>query len=672
MQIPVKSREVMALLFITCLIIPLQVYPEKESEHTVENILLYQRDNGGWPKNFNRDRKLSESEAKKIYSQRNRKDATFDNGATHTEIRLLAKVFKSSGDERYKDALLRGIELILLTQYENGGWPQGPQSSGYARHITFNDGAMIGVMATLRDVAANRDAYPFINDKLRTRCRQAVEKGILCILKCQIIVDGRKTAWCAQHDEKTLDPRKARSYELASISGAESVGIVRFLMQVEKPSLEIIAAVQGAVRWFNEAKLVGIREIHREAKGTPKGFDKVIVKDSKAPPIWARFYRIGTNEPIFCSRNGIPRKTLAEISYERRNGYSWLGYYPQSLLSKDYPAWQKRWAPLPNAPDEASKSNAGNDRAWQMPTITKPLMFNTKEADAICSSLQIFPPDNPWNQIVENWPLHQNSKKIIASIGINKPMRYNPDMAFILVPPDQKRVDLVKVHYAGESDNGPFPIPANVPIEGWPVHYMHKDGRMTHTLNDVQRDRFNMGGDRHALVVDPVNRMLYEFFAIKKTDAGWTAGQASTFDLKTNKLRPADWTSTDAAGLPIFPAVVRYDELKRGIVGHAMRVTVRRTRRAYVSPARHYASRLTDKNLPRMGERIRLKRNVDVSGFSPEVQAILKGLKKYGMFVADNGIEWAISVAPDERIPVLHEELRRIRGSDFEVVVPPR
>jgi PelA/Pel-15E family pectate lyase len=348
MQIPVKSREVMALLFIACLIIPLQVYPEKESAHTVENILLYQRDNGGWPKNFDRDRKLSESEAKKIHSQRNRKDATFDNGATHTEIRLLAKVFKSSGDERYKDAFLRGIELILLTQYENGGWPQGPQSSGYARHITFNDGAMIGVMATLRDVAANRDAYPFINDKLRTRCRQAADKGILCILKCQIIVDGRKTAWCAQHDEKTLDPRKARSYELASISGAESVGIVRFLMQIEKPSLEIIAAVQGAVQWFDEAKLTGIREIRRTAKGTPKGFDKVVVKDSKAPPIWARFYRIGTNQPIFCSRDGIPRKTLAGISYERRNGYSWLGYWGKDLLVKDYPAWQRKWAPRHN------------------------------------------------------------------------------------------------------------------------------------------------------------------------------------------------------------------------------------------------------------------------------------------------------------------------------------
>jgi hypothetical protein len=153
--------------------------------------------------------------------------------------------------------------------------------------------------------------------------------------------------------------------------------------------------------------------------------------------------------------------------------------------------------------------------------------------------------------------------------------------------------------------------------------------------------------------------------------AGWQAAQASVFDLKSNKLRPEEWTSSDAAGLPVFPAVVRYDELRRGLVEHSLRVTVVKTRRAYVYPARHFASRLTDEDLPRMGERLRLRRDFDVSGFSPEAQAVLKGLKKYGMFVADNGIDWAVSVAPDPRIPSLHEELRKVKGSDFEVVQPP-
>jgi hypothetical protein len=267
--------------------------------------------------------------------------------------------------------------------------------------------------------------------------------------------------------------------------------------------------------------------------------------------------------------------------------------------------------------------------------------------------------------------LHPNSKKIIASIGAGKPLRYNPDMSFILVPPDQKKVEVKIVASPDESDKGPFPVPDDMPIEGWPVHYRRTPALRGLILDDVQRDKRKEAGDRHALVVDPVNRMLYEFYQAKKTDRGWQAAQASVFDLKTNRLRPADWTSADAAGLPIFPAVVRYDELQRGMVEHALRVTVEKTRRAYVYPARHFASRLTDTNLPHMGERLRLKQDFDISGFSPPVQAILKGLKKYGMFVADNGIDWAISVAPDERIPNLHEELRKIKGSAFEVVQKP-
>lgn len=308
----------------------------------------------------------------------------------------------------------------------------------------------------------------------------------------------------------------------------------------------------------------------------------------------------------------------------------------------------------------------------KMPAVTAPVLFDTAEADRILQALQVFPADNPWNQDVSAWPLHPNSKKIIASIGANKPFRCNPDMSFVLVPPGQKKVAVKISDYADESDKGPFPVPDNTPIEGWPVNYLRSAKLKNLTLDDVQRDKIKEGGDRHALVVDPTNRMLYEFYQLRKTDGGWTAAQASVFDLKSNKLRPAGWTSADAAGLPIFPAVVRHDELKRGMVEHAMRVTVVKTRKAYIAPATHHASRRTDPNLPRMGERLRLKKGYDISGFAPEVQAILKGLKKYGMFVADNGIDWAISVAPDERMASLHEELRKIKGSAFEVVEKPR
>jgi hypothetical protein len=326
--------------------------------------------------------------------------------------------------------------------------------------------------------------------------------------------------------------------------------------------------------------------------------------------------------------------------------------------------------PVEGSAQDGESDRISRIRAAKMPKFTKPVMFDTPEADAILAALEIFPPDNPFNVPVADWPLHPNSKNIIASIGRDKPFRYNTDMAFILVPPDQPRVNVRIVEYPDESDAGPFPVPENVPIEGWPV-WFERDSPKRRSLAEVQLRPAKYEGDRHAIVVDPVNRMVYEFFTFGKTLEGWAAGQASIFDLKTNKTRPKGWTSADAAGLPIFPAVVRYDEIERGIVEHAMRVTVRRTRRAYVHPATHFASRLTDENLPRMGERLRLRADFDTSKFSPPVQAILKGLKKYGMLVADNGIEWAISVAPDPRIPVLHEELRKIKGSDFEVVTAP-
>ena len=292
---------------------------------------------------------LTDADKAQLLAQKRRDDTTFDNGATHSEVRYLAKIYTRTGDRRYQAAALKGIGFMLQAQYANGGWPQFyPKAKGYSRHITFNDNAMIGVMSALRDIARPTPEFIFVDEGLRARAAAAVEKGIPCILKCQIVVAGEKTAWCAQHDATTLAPAKARSYELASLSGAESVGIVRFLMGIDRPSPEVVDAIQAAVAWFDKAKLEGIREVRKEAPTLPKGWDKVIVQDASAEPMWARFYEIGTNKPIFCSRDGIPRATLAEISYERRNGYSWLGHYATALLARDYPAWQKKWAPRRN------------------------------------------------------------------------------------------------------------------------------------------------------------------------------------------------------------------------------------------------------------------------------------------------------------------------------------
>jgi hypothetical protein len=310
---------------------------------------------------------------------------------------------------------------------------------------------------------------------------------------------------------------------------------------------------------------------------------------------------------------------------------------------------------------------AGAVATAQQPSIHAPVMFDTPEADRILERLQVFPPDNPWNQDISALPLHPRSDAIIQSIGADKPLQFNLDMNFIIVPPDQPRVPVAILDYPAESDPGPFPVPDNAPIENWPLAHNEDRGalpREGQTLADLQR---HGTGDRHILLVDPVNGKLHEFWQARRTDAGWQASNAATFDLRTGALRPERWTSADAAGLPIFPAVVRYDECERGLVRHAMRVTVRRTRRAYVLPATHWASSSADPDLPRMGERLRLRRDFDTSSFPKHARAVLEGLKRYGMFVADNGQDWRMSIAPDRRLQGL-ETLTRVRGSDFEVV----
>lgn len=300
-----------------------------------------------------------------------------------------------------------------------------------------------------------------------------------------------------------------------------------------------------------------------------------------------------------------------------------------------------------------------------------PVLFDTPEADAILDGMEIFPPDNPWNEDISGCPLHPRSAAMIASIGPDEHLDFNLDMNFVLVPPEQPRIPVTVTVHRDESDLCPVPIPDCAPIENWPlgrnedVAALPRPGQ---TLEEFQRQGT---GDRHVIVVDPAQGALFELYRAYRIDIGWKAEQTSVFDLNSNALRPTGWTSADAAGLPIFPAVVRYHEVAWGLVRHAMRVTVRRTRRAYVTPATHAASKEVSPDLPRMGERLRLRRHFDVSGFPPHARAVLEGLKRYGMFVADNGIEWAVSVAPDPRIPVMNDEFRKLKGSDFEVVTPP-
>jgi PelA/Pel-15E family pectate lyase len=319
-------------------------YAGDEAARIADNVSLYQRESGGWPKNIDMALVLCEQAKAEIAKQKTADDSLIDNGATYTQMNYLARVFNANRQARFKESFIRGFDYLLKAQYENGGWPQYyPRLKGYYKHITFNDDAMAGVMELLRKVARKEQTYSFVDEARRARAEEAVAKGVECILKTQIVVNGKLTVWCAQHDEVTLQPAPARSYEHVSLSGSESVGLVRFLMGVDHPDARIVEAVESAVAWFKEAKLTGIKLVEKPDSSFPNGFDRVVVEDANAGPIWARFYEIGAGRPIFSGRDSVIKYSLAEIEHERRTGYNWYTVAPAELLEKDYPAWRAKW-----------------------------------------------------------------------------------------------------------------------------------------------------------------------------------------------------------------------------------------------------------------------------------------------------------------------------------------
>jgi hypothetical protein len=270
----------------------------------------------------------------------------------------------------------------------------------------------------------------------------------------------------------------------------------------------------------------------------------------------------------------------------------------------------------------------------------------------------VFPSSSVWNQRVDTLPVAKDSGTLIRSIGLTAPV--HPDFGsglydgqrigipYVIVSGARTPKATPRFDYAGESDHRPYPIPAGVPIEG---------------------DPHPAGGDRHALIVDRDTCTLYELYALRRSGSGWAAGSGAIWDLRSNALRPAGWTSADAAGLPILPGLARYDDVAAGSIDHALRFTAPHTRDAYLYPARHFAGEAADRSLPPMGLRVRLKGSFDTRGFPPQARVVLAALKQYGMILADNGSPWYISGAPDPRWSNddLHS-LGRLHGSDFEVV----
>jgi hypothetical protein len=313
-----------------------------------------------------------------------------------------------------------------------------------------------------------------------------------------------------------------------------------------------------------------------------------------------------------------------------------------------------------------------------LPVVTAPTLFNTTAAEAVVSAMQIMPVDSPWNEDVSRRPVLANSDAMIAQIkadlsSTRQTLRPFYEMNYVLVPDSQPRVTIPFFNYPDESDldggtdpAGSYPIPANLPVEEWP----RETGGLT--LQQWQEDVNNDGGDRHAIIVASGSGAIWETWLTQLTPSGWQASNGAKFDLNSNTLRPAGWTSGDAAGLPMFPALVRYDECERGMVEHALRLVVKNTRREYIYPARHFASSVpeTSVNYPAMGQRLRLKASFTIpDNWTIEEKAVLRALKKYGALVADNGNFFSVSVCPDDRFAAnAFDHLSAIDISSFEVV----
>ena len=313
-----------------------------------------------------------------------------------------------------------------------------------------------------------------------------------------------------------------------------------------------------------------------------------------------------------------------------------------------------------------------------LPVVNQPILFNTPEADAVVAAMQIMPVTSAWNERIDQRPLLANSGAMIAQIAADlaagrRILRPFFEMNYVLVPDDQPTRAIEFFNYPDESDLdggadpfGRYPIAANLPVEGWPIE---TDGL---TLAEWQRDVNNTGGDRHAIIVRPGAGFIWETWLTRLVGTAWRASNGAKFNLNSNALRPAGWTSGDAAGLPMFPALVRYDECQRGMVEHALRLIVKHTRQGPIYPATHHASvpPTSDPNVPAMGQRLRLQAGFAIpANWTIQEKAVCLALKKYGALVADNGGFFSVSICPDDRFPSgCFDHLKTIAIGSFEVV----
>lgn len=311
-----------------------------KTDSIVDKMLTYQLSNGAWPKQLvdksvvNYKKTITPALMETIKAT-DEIHATIDNSATSREINALVKAFKATGNKAYLQAAEKGIDYLLKAQYKNGGWPQYyPDKSSYRAEITYNDNAIINVLNIMQDIVTQSNDFDVVNKNYIPIAQDAVKRGLDCILKTQVLQNDKPSIWAGQYDQNTLKPAKARNFEPASLSTSESVNIVKFLMRMDHTSLSIKVAIKNAIQWFQNSKIEGFK-FEKMANG-----DKGLVADANSV-IWARFYDINTNKPIFGDRDNSIKDNVADISFERRNNYAWYGNWAMGLIQKDYPKWLK-------------------------------------------------------------------------------------------------------------------------------------------------------------------------------------------------------------------------------------------------------------------------------------------------------------------------------------------
>lgn len=327
-------------------------YAPDQVAQIADNILRYQRSDGGWIENQDPARILDDTEKARFDAEARKSGGSFDNRNIYTQLDYLATAYAITGDARYRDGSLKGIAFTLAQQIPScGGWPHTvPATQSYHPHITIADDVTAGVLGTLRKVVTDTRRYAFVDTALRTRVHEAIAKGDACLLRLQVRQGDVLAGWAGQYDATTLQPAQGRKFELPSITGQETVGVLRYLMSISDPSPDIVAAVQGGVAWLQRVEITGWRietfdapaeqfQYHSSAK------DRRLVADSAATGLWARFYDVRDNSVVLATRDSVRVARYDDIPRERRTGYEWYGGWPASLLAKGYPQWKARHAP---------------------------------------------------------------------------------------------------------------------------------------------------------------------------------------------------------------------------------------------------------------------------------------------------------------------------------------